>query len=165
MPSIAQIGLRSAQFITVLLSLALIAAAIDIQRASKDSVNYAMFTAVFSMIVVLYGLVAAFVESLAHPLVLAVMDGAALVFNLLAGIILAGYLRVRSCGNRRYVNTNQLTQGLSGRCRELQAATAFFWFSFALFTASLAVDFMNKGSSTGMRRRGGARTGPTMTQV
>ncbi|KAF7874009.1 hypothetical protein EAF04_002681 [Stromatinia cepivora] len=165
MPSIAQIGLRGAQFITVLISLALIAAAIDIQRAGKNSVNYAMFTAVFSMIVVLYGLAAAFVESLAHPLVLAVMDGAAVGFNLLAGIILPGFLHAHSCSNRSYVNTNQLTQGLTSRCRELQAATAFFWFSFALFTASLAVDLMNKGSSMGMRRRGGARTGPTMTQV
>lgn len=116
------------------------------------------------MIVVLYGLAAAFVESLAHTLILAIMDGAALLFNLLSGIILASYLHVHSCSNRRYVLTNQLTQGSTGRCRELQAATAFIWFSFALFTASLAVDLM-KGSSTSMRRRGGARTGPTMTQV
>ncbi|CAD6442508.1 428e49fd-2d4d-4570-8040-1f4f53c9fbeb [Sclerotinia trifoliorum] len=165
MPSIAQIGLRSAQFITVLISLALIAAAIDIQRFGNNSVNYAMFTAVISMIVVLYGLAAAFVESLAHPFILMIMDSAALVFNLLAGIILAGYLHVHSCSNRGYVNSNQLTQGSTSRCRELQAATAFFWFSFALFTASIAADFMNKGSSTSMRRRSAARTGPTMTQV
>jgi hypothetical protein len=50
------------------------------------------------------------------------------------------------------------------RCHELQASTAFFWFMFAGFAASIFFDF-NSGSST-MSRRGGMRKGgPSMSQV
>lgn len=65
-----------------------------------------------------------------------------------------------------YLNRNLLTQGMSSRCRELQAACAFFWFAFALFAVNIAVNFMG-GSGTSMRRRGGGapRTAPTMSQV
>ncbi|KAF7947163.1 uncharacterized protein EAE97_004412 [Botrytis byssoidea] len=162
--SLPQFVLRFLQFICVLIALALVAAAIDDQFFGNSSVNWAMFVAVFSMIVVFYGMAAAFVESLAQPMILGAMDGLATLFNFIAGVVLAARLGVHSCSNRRYLISNSLTQAMGGRCRELQAATAFFWFAFALFAASIAMDFIGGGSS--MARRSNVRkSAPTMSQV
>ncbi|TGO40476.1 hypothetical protein BHYA_0036g00090 [Botrytis hyacinthi] len=162
--SLPQLVLRVLQFICVLIALALVASAIDDQFFGNSSVNWAMFVAVFSMIVVFYGMAAAFVESLAQPMILGAMDGLATLFNFIAGVVLAARLGVHSCSNRGYLVSNGLTQAMSGRCRELQAATAFFWFAFALFAASIAMDFMGGGSS--MARRSNVRkSAPTMSQV
>ncbi|KAF7953035.1 hypothetical protein EAE96_006257 [Botrytis aclada] len=162
--SLPQLLLRVLQFLCVLIALALVAAAIDDQFFGNSSVNWAMFVAVFSMIVVFYGMAAAFVESLAQPMILGAMDGLATLFNFIAGVVLAARLGVHSCSNRGYLVNNSLTQGMSERCRLLQAATAFFWFAFALFAASIAMDFMGGGSS--MARRSNVRkSGPTMSQV
>ncbi|KAB8290212.1 hypothetical protein EYC80_011081 [Monilinia laxa] len=141
MPSIPQILLRGLQLLCIIILTGLVAGAIDIQHFFNHSVNYAMFTTVFSWIVVIYGLSAAFVESLAHPIILLVLDGFAIGFNFIAGVTLAARLGAHSCSNSNYINHNDLAQGISKRCRELQAATAFFWFTFALFVASLVVDF------------------------
>lgn len=66
-----------------------------------------------------------------------------------------------------YVQSNSLTNGshdMTKRCRELQASTAFYWFLFASFAASIAMTFLHSGSS--MRSRGGIRRGgPSMSQV
>ncbi|TEY52517.1 hypothetical protein BOTCAL_0257g00100 [Botryotinia calthae] len=164
MVSVPQLALRVLQFLCVLIALALVAASIDDQFFGNSSVNWAMFVAVFSMIVVFYGLAAAFVESLAQPMILGAMDGLATLFNFIAGVVLAARLGVHSCSNRRYLFNNSLAQGMVQRCRMLQAATAFFWFAFALFAASIAVDFIGGGSS--MARRSNVRkSAPTMSQV
>ncbi|KAF7880720.1 uncharacterized protein EAF01_011989 [Botrytis porri] len=164
MVSLPQLLLRVFQFLCVLISLALVAAAIDDQFFGNSSVNWAMFVAVFSMIVVFYGVAAAFVEGLAQPMILGAMDGLATLFNFIAGVVLASKLGVHSCSNRRYLVSNSLTQGMAQRCRLLQAATAFFWFAFAFFAASIAMDFIGGGSS--MARRSNVRkSAPTMSQV
>ncbi|KAK6602683.1 hypothetical protein H4I95_06620 [Botrytis cinerea] len=164
MVSVPQLALRVLQFLCVLIALALVAASIDDQFFGNSSVNWAMFVAVFSMIVVFYGMAAAFVESLAQPMILGAMDGLATLFNFIAGVVLAARLGVHSCSNRRYLFSNILTQGMAERCRMLQAATAFFWFAFALFAASIAMDFIGGGSS--MARRSNVRkSAPTMSQV
>lgn len=65
-----------------------------------------------------------------------------------------------------YTATNGLTNGSADRgkrCRELQASTAFFWFLFAAYAASLALTLIGGGAST---VRGGIRRGgPSMSQV
>lgn len=100
MVSIPQIALRAVQFFLVLLITALVGNAIDSMFAgSAASVNFVMFVAALDWIVVLYGLVAAFVESLAIPFVLLALDALATLFTLIAGIVLAARLRVHSCTN------------------------------------------------------------------
>ncbi|RAL59437.1 hypothetical protein DID88_006811 [Monilinia fructigena] len=67
-------------------------------------------------------------------------------FNFIAGVTLAARLGAHSCSNSNYINHNDLAQAITKRCRELQAATAFFWFTFALFVASLVVDFSKQSN-------------------
>ncbi|ESZ96881.1 putative Non-classical export protein 2 [Sclerotinia borealis F-4128] len=164
MVSVPQLLVRALQAVVMLITLALIGNAIDVQHFGNSSVNYCMFAAVFAWIVIFFGFAASFLESLAKPLILAPMDGLAALFTLIAGIVLAAKLGVHSCGNRDYINSNSLTQGSSHRCRELQAACAFFWFAFVCFVGSLILDFMGC-SSTSMRRSSVRKSGPTMSQV
>jgi len=100
MASLPQIALRSWTFLWTLLSLALIGNVIATAFAGNPSaVNYAIFVSVFSLLVVLYGFAAAFVESLAIPIALAVADALATIFSFIAGVVLAAKLHVHSCGN------------------------------------------------------------------
>jgi len=170
MVSIPQLFLRGSQFLWTLLITALIGNVIaDAFAGNPSSINYAMFAAAFSWVVLLYGLAATFVEGLAHTIVLAVMDVLAVLFTFIAGVVLAAKLGVHSCSRHGYTSTNSLTNGSHNqekRCRELQASTAFFWFLFACYVGSLVMDFINRGSSMSMRRGGGIRKGgPSMSQV
>ncbi|TVY92961.1 Non-classical export protein [Lachnellula willkommii] len=168
MPSIPQIALRAWTFLWTLLALSLIGNVIATAFSGNPSVvNYAIFVAIFGMLVVLWGIAGVFVESLAIPIALAVADGLAALFSVIAGIALAAELGVHSCGNKSYIASNHLTNGshnMGKRCHELQASTAFFWFMFVGFAGSIAFDLMGSGSS--LRGRGGMRKGgPSMSQV
>lgn len=66
---------------------------------NSSSINYAMFVAVFSWVVVLYGLAAAVMESIAIPIAMMVLNGLAVMFTFIAGVVLAAKLGVHSCGN------------------------------------------------------------------
>jgi len=170
MVSLAQVFLRGSQFLWTFLITALIGNVIaEAFAGNPSSINYAMFAAAFSWVVLLYGLAAAFFEGLAMTIVLAVMDVLAVLFTFIAGVVLAAKLRVHSCSNHAYTSTNSLTNGSHNqakRCRELQASTAFFWFLFACYVGSLVMDFISRGSSMSMRRGGGIRKGgPSMSQV
>ncbi|TAQ90870.1 hypothetical protein B7494_g824 [Chlorociboria aeruginascens] len=166
MVSLGHVGLRSLQFIWTLLITALIGNVIARQGSSSNSaINYAIFTAVFSWIVLLYGLIAGFIEALAIPIALIAMDGLAILFTFIAGVVLAAKLRVHSCSNTVYLDSNSLIKGSGETCKELQASTAFFWFLFATFIASAAVSGLSARGS-GMSSRGGIRRGgPSMSQV
>jgi len=168
MVSFAQIGLRTFQFVLVLLITALVGNAINNQiSGSPASINFVIFVAALDWIVVLYGLVAAFVESLAIPVVLLVLDGLGILFTFIAAIVLPAKLHVHSCNNAVYLLSNELTNGSNSptkTCRELQASTAFLWFLFAAFVASLVVSFIGSRGSFSSGRAGG-RTGPSMSQV
>jgi len=116
----------------------------------------------------LYGLLAAFMESFNIPIVTLVLDGIAAIFTFIAGVVLAAKLGVHSCSNRGYTRSNPLTDGGSNykeRCQELQASTAFFWFLFATYCASLFFGALNSRGSGGSNLRGGVRKGPVMTQA
>jgi hypothetical protein len=100
MVSLSQVFLRAIQFVFTLIITALVGNALDnIFTGSPASINYAMFAAAFSWIVLLYGLVAAFIESLAWPFVLIILDGLATLFTFVAAVVLAARLRVHSCTN------------------------------------------------------------------
>jgi hypothetical protein len=100
MVAISQVFLRGSQFLWTLLITALIGNVIaEAFAGNPSSINYAIFVAVFSWLVLLYGFAAAFVESLAIPIVLGAMDLLATLFTFIAGVVLAAKLHVHSCGN------------------------------------------------------------------
>ena len=107
MVSLSQLFLRGLQFFLTLLITALVGNALDDRAGgSPASINFVMFVAVLSWIVLLYGLVAAFIESLAVPVVLLVLDGLATLFTFIAAIVLPARMHVHSC-------TNPVSQALS----------------------------------------------------
>jgi len=118
---------------------------------STAGVNFSMFVTVLSWLVVLYGLAASVIESLAVPIFMLAADGLVLLFTFIDGVVLAARLGVPNCGR----------VSLEKKCRELQASTAFMWFLFGTFAATLALAAMN------YRRGGGGsmKAGPSMRQV
>jgi predicted neutral ceramidase superfamily lipid hydrolase len=98
MAKFAQIGLRASQFIWTLLITALIGNVIaEAFSGNPSSVNYAIFVAVFSWIVLLIGIVAAVMDS--ENIILIALDTLAVIFTFVAGVVLAAKLHVHSCGN------------------------------------------------------------------
>lgn len=88
--------------------------------------------------------------------------------------VIAAVIQHRACvvqpganEKQAYTTTNHITNGSPNtekRCREAQASTAFLWFGWAAWVATLAFSIMNGGSS-GANLRGGIRRGPAMSQV
>lgn len=154
---IIQIALRGLQLLWVVLLTALlgnvIAAHHDNALVSAAGVNFSMFVTVLAWLATLYGLAVALVPSLAVAIVVLAADAAVVLFTFIDAIVLAALLRLPNCGS--------MNDGLEKKCRELQASTAFMWFLFATFTATLAL------AALGFRRGGGGSvgSGPTMKQV
>jgi hypothetical protein len=95
----SQLGLRASQFLWTLLITALVGNVIATAFAGNpSSINYAIFVAVFSWIVLLFGLAAAWMEQ--SNIILIVLDALATIFTFIAGVVLAAKLGVHSCGNR-----------------------------------------------------------------
>jgi len=164
----SQLALRASQFLWTLLITALVGNVIaEAFAGNPSSINYAIFVAVFSWLVLLVGFAAAWTET--SNIILIAADILATLFTFIAGVVLAAKLGVHSCNNSHYTSTNSLTNGshnMVKRCHELQASTAFFWFLFASYIGSLVVDIMSGGSSMSMRRPGIGRKGvPSMSQV
>jgi hypothetical protein len=100
MVSVSQVFLRGSQFLWTLLITALVGNVIATAFAGNpSSINYAIFVAVFSWVVLLYGFAAAFMEGLAIPIVLGALDLLATLFTFIAGVVLAADLHVHSCSN------------------------------------------------------------------
>jgi hypothetical protein len=107
MVSLPQAVLRGSQFLWTLLITALIGNVIASAFAGNpSSINYAIFVAVFSWLVLFYGFAAAFVEGLAIPIVMIALDGLATLLTFIAGVVLAAKLGVHSCGNHVSLNCN-----------------------------------------------------------
>ena len=135
-------------------------------------VNYDMFVAVFSMLSLFYLIPATLKESLAfHPMAMVALDAINVLLYFCGAVATAAYHGVHSCNNNDYTTHNIVTSGspnTNKRCTEAQASTAFLWFGFAAFAASIAFDLMG-GSSGGVSMRGGRggvrRGPPAMSQV
>lgn len=96
-----QIILRGIQlFLTVLITALVGNVIAEAFAGNASAINYAIFVAAFSWIVLIFGGVAAFVTSLAIPVVLIAMDALATLFTFIAGVVLAARLGVHSCGNQ-----------------------------------------------------------------
>jgi len=140
-------------------------------NGNPSLINYDMFVAVFAMLSLFYLLLTAFNESFTgHPIFPVVVDLLNVLFLFVAAVATAAELHVHSCSNDAYTLRNHLTNGAhdrKGRCQELQAATAFFWFTFALWAVSLAFSLMGaRGGGVNLRgplRSKGGR--PAMSQV
>lgn len=92
--------LRGLEFLWTLLITALIGNVIDDAfSGNASSINYAMFVAVFSWIVLLFGLGAFFVNALNIPIVLVALDALAALFTFIAAVVLSAKLGVHSCHN------------------------------------------------------------------
>jgi hypothetical protein len=94
-----RLGLYALAFLWTLLITALIGNVIqDAYGGTPSGVNYAMFAAVFSWIVLIVGIVASFIESI-PAIALIVLDALAALFTFVAGVELAAKLGVHSCTN------------------------------------------------------------------
>lgn len=110
MASIAQIGLRGWTFLFTLLTLALVGNAIaDAFSGNPSSVNFAIFVSTWSMLVLLYGVGAAFVDSLAIPVALMALDAISTLLTFIAGVVLAAKLGVHSCGHQVHIQASPLS--------------------------------------------------------
>ena len=152
---------------------------------NPSSVNYTIFVSVFGMLTLFYLILVAWNENFVmHPILPIVLDALNVLFWFCAAVALAAELGAHSCSNsvstiaqqiescltffQSYTHRNHITNGSNNthdRCQEAQAATAFLWFGWAAFTASLIFSFLD-GRSGGANMRGGIRKGgPSMSQV
>ncbi|OLN85857.1 Non-classical export protein 2 [Colletotrichum chlorophyti] len=168
--SLFRVVIRGLQILWTLLVTALIGnvIALNINGAGSAmaAINFTMFVAVVCWLASLYGLVVAFISSLAIPIAILVLDGAAVLFTFIASIVLSAKLRVVNCGNLNASShpSDYIVWGSSDnekRCREIQASTVFMWFLFASFCAGAFFTFMD------FRRGGGSvrSSRPNMAQV
>ncbi|KAJ5124476.1 uncharacterized protein N7515_008301 [Penicillium bovifimosum] len=167
-----QLGLRAWEFLWSLLIMALVGNMIaDAFSGNPATVNYAIFVSVFSMFTLFYLVPASFnLDWAGHPIIMIVLDALNCIFFFCAAIALAARLESHSCTNRSYLRHNEITNGshnMTKRCREAQASTAFLWFGWAGYMASVIVSvLMSRSANVNMRSRtGSTRRGPNMTQV
>lgn len=100
MVSIAQAILRALQFIWIILITSLIGNVLAGKTGTNSAVNYAMYVAAYTWIAWFVGIAAVFVEGLAVPAVVFVLDLLAAIFTFVAGVVLAKKLEgAHSCNN------------------------------------------------------------------
>ena len=159
------VGLRAWEFFCALIVMALVGNMIASAIAGNPAiVNYDMFVAVFGMGSLLYLLPVTILDRFSMPLAFVVLDALNAIFWFCGAVATAAYLHVHSCSNKAYTHTNFITNGAhdtAKRCREAQAATAFLWFGWAGFMASLVFSVLGGQGSVNMR---GVRR-PAMSQV
>ncbi|KAJ5623987.1 hypothetical protein N7510_000296 [Penicillium lagena] len=169
-----QLGLRAWEFLWTLLIMALVGNMIaEAFAGNPSSVNYVMFTSAFSMFTLFYLVPASWnIDWAVHPFILITVDALNCIFFFCAAIALAAKLTGNSCGNHSFTNHNEITDGSHNpekRCREAQASTAFLWFGWAGYMASVIISIFMARSSVSVRggRAGGAhgRRRPNMAQV
>ena len=160
----------------------------NIARATNGThsiINYTLFVGVWWLFTLLYFLPTAFIDKFAIPIVDMVLDGLSVLFSFCAAVALPAYLGAHSCSNRvRYIcnwlialdltdfqnytlhnGVTNSSPSLEQNCRQAQTATAFLWFGWAAFVATLVVSAM-AGKGSGANLRGGIRRGgPSMSQV
>ncbi|KAJ5989038.1 hypothetical protein N7481_004248 [Penicillium waksmanii] len=166
-----QLGLRAWEFLWTLLVMALIGNMIsEAFSGNPSSINYTMFLSAFSMLSLFYLIPATYNPDWAiHPIIVIVVDALNCIFFFCAAIALAAKLESHSCSNKSYVLNNEITNGSSNptkRCREAQASTAFLWFGWAGYMASVIISvFLARSATVNLRGRSGSRRRPNMAQV
>ncbi|KAK9329367.1 membrane-associating domain-containing protein [Lipomyces starkeyi] len=174
---ISNIILRSLLFAFLAITLGLTGSLIAGQNFVTPQVNFMMFASVFGLVFgAFYGFISLFVTGIAFPFALAIVDFLVTVFAFAGATALAVVIRVHSCTNHAYLDSNKVAQGSTSRCRKAQADTSFMYFAFIVALISLVLSIslgIRSGWGTVPGRRGGAAvpapvaatTRPTMTQV
>ncbi|KAL7948913.1 putative non-classical export protein Nce102 [Trichoderma barbatum] len=175
MSNLFKILLRIIALIWTLLITALIGNVIAANvNGDMKTVNFTMFVAALSWVALLYGLFAVFVQSLALPVALLLLDGLATLFTFICAIVLAAELRAPNCGNISGAHLPSDWIGFGShhderRCREIQASTAFMWFLWANFCLILLITVMDAksgGFSPSIRTSRSSRSSrPAMSQI
>jgi hypothetical protein len=164
---VLDVGLRAFEFFCALVIMALVGNMIATSYAGNSAmVNYDMFVSLFGMLSLLYLLPTTIMGNFNIPMINIGLDVLNVLFWFCGAVATAAYLGVHSCNNPIYTATNHITNGSPNthkRCREAQASTAFMWFGWAAFVASLAFSAMNGRGNVNMR--GVRRGGPAMSQV
>lgn len=125
---------RILTFVFLVIVMGLVGSLINGQDFGNSRVNFAMFTAAWGIVTHFFlGGLAWVVGFFAWPVVMLTFDFLNFVFTLSAASAMAAGMRVHSCSNQYYLDTNNITQGSSDRCRKGQAATAFLFFALATF--------------------------------
>ncbi|KAF1812325.1 hypothetical protein P152DRAFT_436494 [Eremomyces bilateralis CBS 781.70] len=163
--NLVQTILRGLQFLWTILIMSLIGNMLA-HKGNHSVVNYDMFVAAFAMLSLLYLIPSAIKENLTvHPALNIVLDVLNTIFFFCGGVATASYLRVHSCSDRHYLDHNSVSVGSEKVCREGQASTAFLWFGFACWAASIFFSFMSGRGSANLRGPSSRRGGPSMSQV
>ncbi|KIV96513.1 hypothetical protein, variant 2 [Exophiala mesophila] len=144
---VVNLGLRGFQFLCILIVMALVGNMIATAFAGNPSlINYDIFVATFAMLSLFYLIAISFNESFTgHSIIPVALDALNVLFLFCAAVAMAAELGVHSCSNSSYTERNHITNGAEdteGRCRKAQATTAFLWFAFAAWTASLVFTFL-----------------------
>ncbi|KAK6530793.1 hypothetical protein TWF281_007630 [Arthrobotrys megalospora] len=143
---ITSLAIRGSQFLLTVITLALSGALVAQQAigGSPSQVNFALFTSIWSLLSGFYTLYTVFTDS-GNAQILLGVDASNTLFTFASGTALAAGLGVHSCGNMAYVKTNSITNGgtdPTGRCHEAQALTAFLWFLFGTYLASMVLSVL-----------------------
>ncbi|KAL2868163.1 MARVEL domain-containing protein [Aspergillus lucknowensis] len=169
---VAQLALRAWEFTCTVIVMGLIGNVIsEAFSGNPATINYTMFVVAFALFTLFYLIPTSFKSDWAvHPVFPIVFDTLNTIFFLTAAIALSAKLEAHSCSNENYTLNNEITNGSSNpekRCREAQASTAFLWFGWVAWTASMILSiFAARRAGADLRpRTGPARGRPSMAQV
>ncbi|EPY50505.1 non classical export pathway protein [Schizosaccharomyces cryophilus OY26] len=157
--------MRIFQLMIATIVLALAAALVDQQNngGSPGKINFSVFVGCFSILTFFLTALGAFWPNIVGNVYLvAAYDLINLIFDITAGCCIAVAIRVHSCANRNFLESNKFTQGSGKRCRELRALCFFLWFLFGLYLVSFIMQFFLRhdgGSHTYTSRGGGRKKG------
>ncbi|EED15331.1 non-classical export protein Nce102, putative [Talaromyces stipitatus ATCC 10500] len=152
MPRVIGLGLRALEFIFTVILLGLVGSLEAQSDSNPESVHFSMFTAAWSALFLLYLIPATWTESFTfHPIIPIVLDTLNVVFTFCAAVTLAARTKAKSCSNHIFLDTNSIAMGSENRCREAQAACAFFWFLWACYVGSLISSVLGGRSSANLR--------------
>lgn len=164
MARIIGLGLRALEFVFTVILLGLVGSLEAQGGGNPESVHYSMFTAAFSAFFLLYLIPATITESfVGHPILPIILDALNVIFTFCAAVTLAARTKAKSCSNLIFIDNNQIAMGSEKRCREAQAACAFFWFLWACYVGSLISSIVGGRSSANLRARPSTRR--PMSQV
>ncbi|WBW72542.1 eisosome assembly protein Fhn1 [Schizosaccharomyces osmophilus] len=157
--------MRIFQLAIATICLALAAALVDQQGdgGSPGKINFCVFVGCFSILTFFLTALGAFWPNLVgNVYLIAAYDALNWIFALTAGVCIAVAIRVHSCANRSFLDSNHFTQGSGKRCRELRALCFFLWFLFGLYLVSFIIQFFVRhdvGTHTYNSRGGGRKKG------